>query len=159
MTYWTIINGVPAGPMSFEELTRVAGFGPDTPVWREGLPDWTTAGELPDTAHLFRMSRPQPYVAASSGPMYAPGGPAPGMDPGAQPPTYLVWAVISTLCCCLPTGIVAIIYASKVSPLWQRGDYAGSREASEKAGWWTIISFVAGFIWAPFSMLWSLITM
>lgn len=175
MAYWTIINGAQAGPMSFEELTRVPGFGPDTPVWREGLDDWTTAGQLPDTAHLFTVSgqspykqgnpygsgAPSPYVPGGSGqPSYAPGGPTPGMQPvGSMPPTYLVWAVISTLCCCIPTGIVAIIYASKVSPLWARGDYAGSMTASEKAGWWVIISFVLGFIWAPFSMLWSLLTM
>ncbi|MDE6377525.1 MAG: CD225/dispanin family protein [Duncaniella sp.] len=176
MAYWTIINGVQAGPMSFEELTRVPGFGPDTPVWREGLPDWTTAGELADTAHLFSIHGRQSYVQGNSPsspgapapyqagydrqPSYAPGSPLPDMGaPGMMPPTYLVWAVISTLCCCLPTGIVAIIYASKVSPLWQRGDYAGSKNASEKAGWWVIISFVLGFIWAPFSMLWSLLTM
>ena len=147
MTYWTILNGVPAGPMTFEELTRVPGFGPDTPVWREGLPDWTTAGALHDTAHLFSFHQPA----------YAPGSPAPAQAPEEMPPTYMVWAVIATLCCCLPTGVVALIYASKVSPLWQRGDYLGSRRASERAGWWVIISFVGGFIWAPFSFLWSLL--
>lgn len=169
MAYWTIINGVTTGPMSFEELTRVAGFGPDTPVWREGLPDWTTAGRLPDTAHLFNLHGSTPYGTPYYGrsddqgsyqPAYAPGGPSPAPQPvGNMPPTYLAWAIISTLCCCLPTGVVAIIYASKVSPLWMRGDYAGAMAASEKAGWWVIISFVLGFIWAPFSMLWSLLTM
>lgn len=158
MTFWTIINGVPAGPMSFEELTRVPGFGPETPVWREGLPDWTTAGRLPDTAHLFRFGFRQGSPAPAAGPAYAPGGPMPAQNPGPMPPTYLVWAVLSTLCCCLPTGIVALIYSSKVSPLWQRGDFEGSRRASERAGWWVIISFVAGFIWTPFSFLWTLLT-
>lgn len=150
MRYWTIVNGVPTGPMTFEDLTRVAGFGPDTPVWREGLDDWTTASRLPDTAHLFAM-RPQPA--------YAPGTPSPQPAGGeSMPRTYIVWAVISTLCCCLPTGIVALIYSSKVSPLWHRGDYDGARRASDKAGWWVIISFVAGFVWAPFSFLWTLLT-
>lgn len=76
-----------------------------------------------------------------------------------MPSTYLAWAILSTICCCLPTGIVAIVYASKVSPLYLRGDMEGSRQASEKAAMWTIISFVAGLIWTPFSVIWSLMTM
>ncbi len=94
---------------------------------------------------LFSRPAPaQPYVHT-----YAPGSPAPAEEQ-QMPPTYLVWAVLSTLCCCLPTGIVALVYASKVSPLYLRGDYRG---------WWVIISFVAGLIWAPFSAIWSLLTM
>lgn len=144
--------------MTFEELTRVPGFGPETPVWREGLPDWTTAGRLPDTAHLFRYGFGSGTPPSATAPAYAPGSPMPSQNPGPMPSTYLAWAVLATLCCCLPTGIVALIYSSKVSPLWLRGDYEGARRASERAGWWVIISFVGGLIWAPFSFLWTLLT-
>ncbi len=63
-------------------------------------------------------------------------------------PTYLVWAILVTLFCFLPTGIVAIVYASQVSSKLQAGDIAGAREASNKAKMWTIISAVAGVVLA-----------
>ncbi len=63
-------------------------------------------------------------------------------------PTYLVWAILVTLFCFLPTGIVAIVFASQVSSKLQAGDLAGAREASNKAKMWTIISAVAGVVLA-----------
>lgn len=154
MKYWIIVNDTRLGPMDLEQVINTPGFGPDTPIWHDGLSDWTTASRVPELAVLFSRPAPaQPYVHT-----YAPGSPAPAEEQ-QMPSTYLVWAVLSTLCCCLPTGIVALVYASKVSPLYLRGDYRGSREASEKACWWVIISFVAGLIWAPFSAIWSLLTM
>ena len=34
-----------------------------------------------------------------------------------QVPNHLVWAILATLFCCLPTGIVSIIHAAKVNGL------------------------------------------
>lgn len=61
-------------------------------------------------------------------------------------PNYLVWAILVTLFCFLPTGIVAIVYASQVSTKLSAGDVAGATEASNKAKMWTIISAVAGVL-------------
>ena len=36
-----------------------------------------------------------------------------------RPNSYLALAIISTILCCLPTGIVSIIYATKVNSLYQ----------------------------------------
>ncbi|HWL91472.1 MAG TPA: CD225/dispanin family protein [Actinomycetota bacterium] len=63
-------------------------------------------------------------------------------------PTYLVWAILVTLLCFLPTGIVAIVFASQVTSKLQAGDVAGATEASNKAKMWTIISAVAGVVLA-----------
>jgi len=52
----------------------------------------------------------------------------------------LVWAILSTLFCCLPLGIVSIIHAAKVNGLLAAGDIAGARDASEKAKKWAIWS-------------------
>ena len=38
-----------------------------------------------------------------------------------KPDNYLVWAILSTVFCCLPLGIVAIVKASKVDALWAQG--------------------------------------
>jgi hypothetical protein len=61
-------------------------------------------------------------------------------------PTYLVWAILVTLLCFLPTGIVAIVYATQVSNKLAMGDVAGARDSSGKAKLWCIISAVAGIL-------------
>ena len=48
-----------------------------------------------------------------------------------RPDNYLVWAILCTILCCLPLGIVSIIYSSKVDGLYNSGDYAGAEDASK----------------------------
>ncbi len=152
-TYWIIVNGVQTGPMSLEQLRRRFDLTPQTPVWCDGMPDWSVASQLPELADMFGAAPAQGYRAAAFD-NAAPAGPS-VYEP--QPPTYLGWAIAATICCCLITGIVAIVYASKVAPAYQSGDIEAARRASEKAGWWCVISFVAGLIWTPFYMLYSML--
>lgn len=175
MHYWIVINNEQRGPLTVEQLRIFPEFGPSTPVWRQGLADWTTAGQLPEAAEIFGpvSTEPRHIPGPAPEPTYTAyetvsASPAsgtrinPAVSPESErpemPSTYLVWAIITTLCCCIVTGIVAIVYASKVSPLYNRGDFAGAQKASERAGWWVVISFVAGLIWTPFYTLYSLLT-
>lgn len=57
---------------------------------------------------------------------------------------YLVFAILTTVFCCLPTGIPAIIYASQVNTKLQLGDIAGAQAASNNAKMWCWISFGLG---------------
>lgn len=50
----------------------------------------------------------------------------------------MVWAILSTLFCCLPLGIVSIIHAAKVDGLVAAGNYAAAQEAADKAKSWAI---------------------
>lgn len=61
-------------------------------------------------------------------------------------PNYLVWAILSTLCCCLPAGIVAIVYAAQVDGKVASGDFHGALEASNNAKMWSWISFGASAV-------------
>ena len=56
-----------------------------------------------------------------------------GFVPGPAPDNHLVWAILSTVLCCLPLGIVSIVYAAQVNDKWLRGDAAGAMESSRKA--------------------------
>lgn len=71
--------------------------------------------------------------------------------PPAVVPNYLVFAILTTLLCCLPAGIPAIVYASQVNSKLQMGDIAGAQLASKNAKMWCWISAGAGvavgFIW------------
>lgn len=49
------------------------------------------------------------------------------------PNSNLVWAILSTLFCCLPLGIVAIIKASSVEKLWYQGRQVEAIKAASDA--------------------------
>lgn len=59
-------------------------------------------------------------------------------------PNYLTQAILVTLFCCVPFGIVAIVYGSKVNSRALAGDVEGAREASDNAFKWVIASLVTG---------------
>lgn len=63
-----------------------------------------------------------------------------------SPDNYLVWAILATLFCCLPTGIVSIIYSTKVEQEYMRGDYQAACNASNKAKKWAIWSAILAAI-------------
>ena len=83
---------------------------------------------------------------------YPPPPPPPGYGYGGQPaygtppPNYLVWAILSTIFCCLPLGIASIVFAAQVNSKWAAGDAAGAQESSNKAKQWAIWSAVAGVV-------------
>jgi hypothetical protein len=66
--------------------------------------------------------------------------------PAQQPSNHLALAILTTLFCCLPLGIVSIVKASQVSGLWAQGNYAGAQAASDSAKKWAIWSAVLGII-------------
>ena len=57
---------------------------------------------------------------------------------------HLVWAILATIFCCLPFGIVSIVYAAQVNSLLASGNIDGARQASDKAKMWAWISFGIG---------------
>ena len=61
-----------------------------------------------------------------------------------KPDNYLVWAILCTILCCLPFGIVSIVYAAKVDGLYSQGDYQAAQEASEKAKKWAMWGAIIG---------------
>ncbi|WP_336924053.1 CD225/dispanin family protein [Aquipuribacter sp. SD81] len=79
--------------------------------------------------------------------MSTPYEPAPAGPPASQPPSSnLVWAILVTIFCCLPFGIVSIVFAAQVNSKWATGDFAGAQEASAKARRWAIIGAVVGLV-------------
>lgn len=60
------------------------------------------------------------------------------------PSNNLVWAILTTLFCCLPFGIVSIIHSCKVDSLYNAGDYAGAVERANQAKKWAKWAVIAG---------------
>jgi len=59
-------------------------------------------------------------------------------------PNYLVQAILVTIFCCLPFGIVAIVFAAQVNSKLQVGDINGAMTSSRKAKMWSWIGFGSG---------------
>lgn len=66
------------------------------------------------------------------------------LPPGTTVQNYLVFAILATVFCCLPTGIPAIVYAAQVNGKLQAGDLAGAQAASDNAKMWCWISLGLG---------------
>ena len=141
MKYYMHIGGQQVGPYEENELPS-HGLTASTMVWREGMPDWVVASQVPELGHLLPPIQQPPSYQPQPG--YGPQQPY-----GVQPPmpdTYMVWAVLVTVLCCLPFGIVSIVKASQVSSLYNQGRYQEAVAASEAAKKWAIWSAIVGVV-------------
>jgi len=64
----------------------------------------------------------------------------------SRPDSYLALSIISTIVCCLPIGIVSIIYATKVNSLYEDGHYNEANRASKNAKTWGLVSIGMGVL-------------
>jgi hypothetical protein len=70
-------------------------------------------------------------------------------------PNYLIPAILATIFCCIPVGVVSIIFATQVNSKIAAGDTAGALEASRKARMFMFITIGAGLlIWVLCIVLW-----
>lgn len=65
---------------------------------------------------------------------------------GMMPKTYMVQAILVTLFCCLPFGILGIVSASGVSSAWNSGNYAEAQRKSADAKKWSKWGLICGII-------------
>lgn len=66
-----------------------------------------------------------------------------------RPNTYLALGILVTIFCCLPFGIVSIVYASKVDSCWNNGRKNEAMDNSRKAkNWalWGLFISLAGYL-------------
>jgi len=136
-------DGKEYGPVSAETLqqwVREGRANAQTQVQAEGGTTWTALGMVPELAAAASAAPPAsgtPGVISSA---------AVGIPPGTKIPNYLVQAILVTLCCCLPFGIPAIVYAAQVNSKQATGDMAGAQDSSQKAKMWCWIGFGVGIV-------------
>lgn len=160
MNYFIVKDGIQSGPFSIEELYE-QGITASTPVWHAGMPDWTVAQKVEELQPVL-MQDPSydgltpPPIYPSSAPQVAPlpGSSRPGSsyqgtstrqgNTDTCPKTWMVESILVILFCCLPFGIVGLVYACKVSSLFAQGNYEDAVKASNDAGKWTKTGFFVG---------------
>lgn len=152
--YFLVVNGEKSGPFTIDQLATQQ-LTPQTLVWTEGMSDWAPAQQFAELSSLFAPQAPTPEASQPTvTPQASAYNAAPAYDnpqpqaPNTQvvPPNYLVWSILAALLCCLPGGIVAIVYSTQVSSRFQQGDYAGANESSRNARKWVIISAIAAAV-------------
>ena len=108
----------------------------------------TTCLHCGQTLSPSSPAAPPPFPpSGQTGGGYRPGQPLPAVS------NHLVWSILVTIFCCLPFGIVAIVYSSKVNGKLEMGDYEGALSASNKARTWIIVSAVSIVLWAVIAVI------
>jgi hypothetical protein len=147
--YYLNRNGTQSGPFTeghFRSLLSTGQVLPTDLVWKEGDPEWQLASTLMQSPEFAPPAAgPPPMPGGGETPAavsaYRPPSASLRQGPAQNVPTYLTQAILVTLLCCLPFGIPAIVYAASVSGKLQAGDYEGAKVASDKAKFWSWMSF------------------
>lgn len=158
MDWYYAKNGQQLGPVKKDELAELHRNGTVAPtdlVWCESMPEWAPIGSLSDFSPPPSLDAPPP--PPQDAPPAAPPSAVPAAPPTAaavsfapsgqtEPPNYLWQSIVVMLLCCLPLGIPALIFSTKVKPAFDAGDYAGALDASKKAKTWCLVAFILGLV-------------
>lgn len=193
--YFAMVGGERIGPLDLEALPE-NGVGPDTYIWHKGLPDWIPARDDAGICRMMRRrlagigpngdnptSRPNEpdetednlanyspqmrrYVPKDSEPLPPPGSFNPDTS---RPPVPLTWlALLTTLFCFPPIGVVGLWFALKSRHAWDdawRAEQGFKHDADSEslrrqaheyarmAKMWIGITFFLGFIMIAFLMI------
>ena len=67
---------------------------------------------------------------------------------------YLILSIISTLCCCLPFGVVGIVFSAKINSAMLAGNLGEAQNNAKMARIWIIVSFAIGLLtWLIYMVL------
>lgn len=67
--------------------------------------------------------------------------------------TYLVHSILVTIFCCMPFGVVAIVFAAMATSAKSLGNYSEAARQARLAWTWVKVSFFIGLIPAAFWIL------
>src|SRR5690606_36302951 len=119
------------GPFTIDEL-KTKNISRETIIWSEDFVNGKNKNKAPELRRLFIFTAtPQTPPTPHTSP-----------DPTLQrpPKSYLIETILATIFCCLPLGIVSIVYATQVEKKFYRGDVQGSQDASNNAKRWLMIT-------------------
>ncbi len=141
MEYYIYNNNEAKGPFSVELLEKYR-IPANTLVSSENGTEWVEAstvielrGAIDDVATPTILTNQYDSQQQNSTTAFEP-----------SPKNWLVESIISMLFCCLPFGLISLIYATKVDNLYAKRDYDGAKKASDSAKLWFNMSWVTGLI-------------
>lgn len=141
------VIGSASAPMPRHAPVQPPGEVPPRGAGRPGPPPRAGGPPPPPPPQWGPPGSPPPQWAPQGPPPAGQGGPGhggPGVPPGPPPNNHMAFAILATVLCCLPLGVVGIVKASEVNNRWAVGDYAGARDASESARKFAMWSMILG---------------
>ncbi|AWI08835.1 CD225/dispanin family protein [Ereboglobus luteus] len=150
MTYHIARNNQQLGTFLKDEVIARYNAGAILPtdlVWTEGMATWEPASKIfgapaaPAVGDVSVPGSPPPVTGVAEPMMTVP----PDVKP-VKPGNNLIGAIIVTLLCCVPLGIVSIVFAAQVDGKYNKGDYAGAEDAAKKSKTFMWLSVVLGLV-------------
>lgn len=144
-----------AGPVSPADFSRY-GINETSMVWKQGMPNWMRAGQIPELSQYLHSTPPPPvgtnnnngdnsgYSVNNSS--HVNSNANNNQYKPMRPDNNMLWAILSTILCCVPTGVYAIIQASKVNDLYNNGSYAEAQEMANSAKTWSLVGAALGLV-------------
>ena len=137
MRYWLSNgDGKTYGPYEIDQLRALAAEGrvpPGSNLCEEGGSAWMPA------AQVLGAQPTAPSMVQGAVPPVVSGAPIPN-------PVNIAWPILVILCCCLPGGIVGLIYGVNANAKAKQGDAAGAARDAKNSHTWTIVSAALGLI-------------
>ncbi len=164
--YYYRFNDQNLGPLTAQEILNRGIDVNSTYVWTQGMTDWQLAKDVTD----FNGGIPQPPSSQTNynesqthqNLGYPPSQQAPSTSPNQyanntqqkpinignqpKPNNNMAIAVVCALLCCMPLGVVGIVYAGKVNKLYNEGNVTEAQEYADKAKKISTIGIIVGFV-------------
>lgn len=141
--YYLDENQQQKGPIFPSDFMRT-GITRHTLLWKSGMAGWQAAGNIPELSGYFQTATPPPPPPTGVSDRAA--DPQNAQTNRHKPDTFLIWSILTTVLCCLPLGIVAILFSVKADNEWSAGRYEEALRAAEKAKICCIVSAVLSAI-------------
>lgn len=77
-------------------------------------------------------------------------------EPAVNWVPYLVFSILCTILCCMPFGVVAIVFAAKINSALSAGNIAEAKDCAKKSKIWIIVSAVVGLVAIILAIIWAL---
>lgn len=136
-------KGVQQGPRTIKQLENEFVITHNTMVWSQGMKDWVRAFEVDELREICDNRPPVHHHVAEQTPLETV---VKEENCGTRPHTWMVESILATLFCCVVTGIIGIIYSTKVDRLWNEKKYDEARSAANTSKIMFFIGVgVAGF--------------
>lgn len=166
---YIIIDGRQQGPYHGLAEVYPLNITPDTPVWYDGLKDWTPAMFASVTRQLFEPGS-EFYRAMNAAPTPAESAPAQAFQTPSQPDppsvgapagempyvnhfnnpdrprSYVLGSVLTIILFNMICGIIALVYSFKTRRRILEGDFKAAARASEVSQIWICVGIVLGII-------------
>lgn len=169
MEYWLLgPENKPKGPYPEERIRAGLAAGKlnaRTMICPVGGTEWTTVGSVfgmgagaggAPSGAASSAPQEQSFMPSSdiglmpaeqdAPPMRAMPMARPAGQMGSWTPVNMVWPIVATLCCCVPLGIVAIIFTAKANSAGSMGNYAEAEKSAKIAKTCLVLSVVIGLV-------------